>query len=104
MSRGDGSILVSSPGGSWPGDGHEGEEFVSGGEGSIRAFSFPPRNSGWGLFDESKTALVFSGFLDGTWAGHKLSAVFGNSLRDSGRIELGDERSGVVGGCREGLG
>lgn len=131
MSRGEGSILVSPPGGSWREDGHEGEGFVSRGEGSIlvsplrgpwreyglggdgignhglgsiRAFSFPPRGSEWGLFGESETALVFSGFLDGSWAGHKLSAVFGNSLRDSGRIELGDEGPGVVGGCREGLG
>lgn len=46
--------------------------------------------------------MVFSGFLDGSWAGHKLSAVFDNSFLDSGRIELGDEVPGVVGGCREG--
>lgn len=47
---------------------------------------------------------MFNGFLDGSWAGHKLSAVFDNSLRDSGWMELGEEDPGIVGGCRAGSG
>lgn len=58
----------------------------------------------WALTGERETTVVFSGFLDGSWAGHKLSAVFGNAFLDSGRIELVDEVPGVVRGCREGSG
>lgn len=102
MSHVEGSILISPPRGPCRGDGFGGDGLGTHGEGFIRPF--PPLGSDRGSFGESETTVVFSGFLDGSWAGHKLSAVFGNSFLDSGRIGLGDEVSGVVGGCREGSG
>ena len=71
-------------------------------EGSIPGS--PSRGSGRGCFGGSENGVVFSGFLDGSWAGHKLSVDFDNSLRNSGQIGLGDEGPGIVGGCREGSG
>lgn len=53
---------------------------------------------------ESENAVVLSGFLEISWAGHKLSIVFGDSLRSSARMEFGGEDPGAVGGRREGSG
>lgn len=102
MSRVEGSILVSPPRGPCRGHGLGDDGLGNHGEGFIRPF--PPRDSGWISFGENETTVVFSGFLDGSWAGHKLSAVFGNSFLDSGWIELGEEVPGVVGDFRGGSG
>ena len=107
VSRVKGSVLGSPPRGPWRVGGLGGDGLLSRGEGSM-LLSTPRcselRGSGRGCFGGSEKGVVFSGFLDGSWAGHKLSVVFDNSLRNSGRIGLGDEGPGVVGGCREGSG
>ena len=107
VSRAKGSILSSPPRGPWRVGGLGVDGLLSCGEGSI-LLSTPRcselRGSGRGCFGGSEKGVAFSGFLAGFWAGHKLSVVLDDSLRNSGWIGLGDEGPGVVGGCREGSG